>query len=207
MVPHQSWVGWWCLYELADWYQDITKEIIVDNIRWTFSDTSECWGSDWFYVFRDTLNVKGAHRHKHTHHSFPASFTGNCVAVYHNVSSNISGLQRKYTPTLQAGLFVQPACNLDAGGVWWRWKISWLYIILFMSVKYTKETLSSVESDSPRSAFTPPSLTIIVIQCKLRRCLCVLVSPLCMCVWAVRNHRLSWVISLKDFDILHVNDL
>lgn len=148
---------------------------------------------------------------------------GNCTLVCHNVRWNIcdecsSGLQSKYTPTLPAGLFVQPACYLDAGRVWWRWQISWLYIIFFMSVnpalRCFRKVPSLFESDSPCKALSPPFITAIVstiiYECKLRKCvrLCVCmcacgwvpscwrshlcVFHVCACVWTVLYSTYLW---------------
>lgn len=71
----------------------------------------------------NTVSGQGADTHKQrgTHISTLQHSPGNCILVCHNVSWNTcdecsSGLQSKYTPTLPAGLFVQPACYLDAGG-------------------------------------------------------------------------------------------
>ena len=106
--------------------------------------------------------VLKVHTHTHSICSLQHSKGNLRTGIWHSVSRNIcdecsSGLQSKYTPTLPAGLFVQPACYLDAGGVWWRWQGIVVIHYFFMSVNPVvccyRKAPSLIESDSPRKAF------------------------------------------------------
>lgn len=71
------------------------------------------------------------------------------------------GRQSKYTPTLQAGLFVQAACFLDAGSVWWRWWDFFSHQFLQL-VNWWRKIPNLIESDSHRKAFLLAALITVV---------------------------------------------
>lgn len=89
------------------------------------------------------------------------------------------GLQSKCTPTLPAGLFVQPACYLDAGARWWRW----CEFSLFFWVRLTRWCIVSLtENDSPRNAFSPLFITVVLSS---------ITHEWSVCVWM--SGQLGWV--------------